>query len=154
MAGWPCLSHVPNVAGQECFCATCRQQQRQQLERCSTTTNGRDVYNRTFAKSISLTVMTTQHLQPLLQQQQQLTVASTVEYSDISSVNHMDQHIEFANRYLAPTAPTPQMRVVSYTQYSVGQLHRLFERTLPLEQNGHLLAYHQSVLDKKSRPRK
>ena len=57
-------------------------------------------------------------------------------------------HVD-AQRYIEECfcATCRNLRVVSYTQYSVGRLHRLFERTLPLEQDGHLLAYHRSVLE-------
>ena len=57
-------------------------------------------------------------------------------------------HVD-AQRYIEECfcATCRNLRFVSYTQYSVGELHRLFERTLPLEQDGHLLAYHRSVLE-------
>ena len=39
------------------------------------------------------------------------------------------------------------LRIISYTPETLGELHRIFSRVLPDEQETHLLHYHCAVLD-------
>ena len=58
-------------------------------------------------------------------------------------------HPADGNRYIEDCfcATCRNLRVVSYTQLSIPDLHRVFSRTLPSEQDEHLFAYHRAVLD-------